>query len=95
LTDEDVAYWRALCAHNATIDQAVVLGQRFLVMVWGRQPDALDGRLADAEASSIKELRNLAKSLRHDHAAVHMALASEWNNGQTEGHVNRLKFNLV
>jgi transposase len=91
LTDEEVAYRRALCAHNATIEQAVVLCQRFLVMVRSRQADALDGWLADAEASSIKELRNLAKSLRRDHAAVHMALASEWNNGQTEGHVNRLK----
>lgn len=91
LTDEDVAYRRALCAHNATIAQAAALGQRFLVMVRERQADSLDRWLADAEVSSIKELHNLAKSLRRDHAAVHMALASEWNNGQTEGHVNRLK----
>jgi transposase len=91
LTDEDVAYQRALCAHNATIDQAVALGKRFLVMVREQQVDALDGWLADAEASGIKELRNLAKSLRRDYPAVQMALSSEWSNGQTEGQVNRLK----
>jgi transposase len=91
LTDEDVAYRRALCGHDATIGQAAALGQRFLTMVRERQADGLDGWLADAEASGIKELRGLAQSLRRDHAAVSLALSSEWNNGQTEGHVNRLK----
>jgi transposase len=91
LTDEDVAYRRALCGHDATIGQAAALGQRFLTMVRKRQTNALDGWLADAEASDIKELRGLAKSLRRDQAAVSLALSSEWNNGQTEGQVNRLK----
>ena len=91
LTDEDVAYRRALCANTTTIAQAVGLSQRFLVMVRERQADALEGWLTDAEASNIKELHNLARGLRRDYAAVHMALVSEWNNGQTEGHVNRLK----
>jgi transposase len=91
LTDEGVAYRRALCAHNATLGQAAALGQRFLTMVRGRQADALDEWLADASASGIKELRGLAQSLRRDEAAVYMALASEWNNGQTKGQVNRLK----
>jgi transposase len=91
LTDEDVTYRRVLCGHDAAIGQAAALGQRFLTMVRERQADALDGWLADAEASGIKELRNLAKSLRRDHAAVLLALSSEWNNGQTEGQVNRLK----
>jgi transposase len=91
LSDEDVAYRRALCGHDATISQAAALGQSFLAMLRQRQADALDGWLADAEASGIKELRGLAQSLRRDHAAVYMALSSEWNNGQTEGQVNRLK----
>ena len=91
LSDEDMAYRTALCGHDATIGQAAALGQRFLAMVRERQADALDGWLADAEASGIKELRNLAQSLRRDYAAVQMALSSEWSNGQTEGQVNRLK----
>jgi len=91
LSDEDVAYRRALCAHDATIDRAAALGQSFLAMVRERQADVLDLWLADAEESGIKELRNLAQSLRRDQAAVQMALSSPWSNGQTEGHVNRLK----
>jgi len=91
LSDEDRAYRTALCGHDATIGQAATLGQRFLAMVREQQADALDGWLADAEASGIKELRNLAQSLRRDYAAVQLALSSEWSNGQTEGQVNRLK----
>jgi transposase len=75
LTDEDVTYQRALCGHDATIGQAAALGQRFLTMVRERQADALDGWLADAEASDIKELRGLAQSLQRHHAAVSMALS--------------------
>jgi transposase len=91
LSDEDMAYRTTLCGHDATIGQAAALGQRFLAMVRERQANALDGWLADAETCGIKELRNLAQSLRRDYAAVQMALSSEWSNGQTEGQVNRLK----
>jgi transposase len=91
VSDEDAAYRRALCAYEPTIAQAAALAQRFLRMIRERQAEALEGWLSDAEASDIKELRGLAQSLRRDYAAVQMALASEWNNGQTEGHVNRLK----
>jgi transposase len=91
VSDEDATYRRALCAYEPTIAQAAALAQRFLGMVRERQAEALEGWLSDAEASDIKELRGLAQSLRRDYAAVQMALASEWNNGQTEGHVNRLK----
>jgi transposase len=37
------------------------------------------------------EFKNFAKGLRRDEAAVRAAMKSEWNNGQTEGQVNRLK----
>ena len=60
-------------------------------MVRERQVAALDLWLADAEESGIKELRNFAQSLRRDYDPVKAALTTEWNNGQTEGHVNRLK----
>jgi transposase len=53
--------------------------------------DALDQWLVDAETSGIKELRNFAQSLRRDYKPVKAALTSSWNNGQTEGQVNRLK----
>jgi transposase len=91
LSEEDMAYPTALCTHEALIGQAAALGQRFLEMVRSRQVEALDGWLADAEASGSKELRNFAQSLRRDYTAVKAALTSPWSNGQTEGHVNRLK----
>jgi transposase len=91
LSEEDMAYCTALCAHEAVIGQATALGQRFLTMVRQRQVEALDAWLADAEASGIKELRNFAQSLRRDYDPVKAALSSSWSNAQTEGHVNRLK----
>ena len=91
LSNEDLVYRKALCAHDTLIEQAAVLSQRFLEMIRERQAEALDGWLADAEACGIKELRNFAHSLRRDYAAVKAALTSPWSNGQSEGHVNRLK----
>jgi hypothetical protein len=91
LSHEDVAYRTALCGHDPLIGQAAALGQRFLTMVRERQVEALDPWLADAEASGIKELRNFAQSLRRDYDSVNAARTSPWSNGQTEGHVNRLK----
>lgn len=91
LSDEDIAYRRALCAHDTRIAQAAALAQRFVAMVRQRQADVLDSWMADAEASGIKELQNFAQSLRRDEEAVKAALTTEWSNGQTEGQVNRLK----
>jgi transposase len=38
------------------------------------------------------EMRGFARSLRRDLAAVRAAFTLPWSNGQTEGHVNRLKY---
>jgi len=37
-------------------------------------------------------MRRFAQSLRADLPAVRAAFKLPWSNGQTEGHVNRLKF---
>jgi transposase len=37
-------------------------------------------------------MRSFASSLRRDLAAVRAAFTLPWSNGQTEDHVNRLKF---
>jgi transposase len=91
LSDEDRAYRAALCTYDTQIAQAAALGQRFVTMIRERQVVALDLWLTDAEMSGIKELQNLAQSLRRDYDPVKAALTSIWNNGQTEGQVNRLK----
>uniref|UniRef100_UPI003594282D transposase n=1 Tax=Cupriavidus pinatubonensis TaxID=248026 RepID=UPI003594282D len=46
-------------------------------------------RLSRCDAA---EMRRFAKSLRADLPAVRAAFMVPWSNGQTEGHVNRLKF---
>lgn len=43
-------------------------------------------------ASVVKELKNFALGLKKDEAAVYEAIQQPWNNGPTEGHVNKLKF---
>jgi transposase len=43
-------------------------------------------------ASVVKELKNFALGLKKDEAAVYEAIKQPWNNGPTEGHVNKLKF---
>jgi transposase len=43
-------------------------------------------------ASAVKELKHFAIGLKKDGAAVYEAIQQPWNNGPTEGHVNKLKF---
>jgi len=52
---------------------------------------ALDAWLVSAERSGIPEFNGFARGLRRDLDAVTAALKWSWSNGQTEGHVNRLK----
>jgi transposase len=91
LTEEDVVYRQRLCASEPLLATAATLGQRFLTLIRERQVEHLDTWLTDAEESTIKELRRFAQSLRRDYESVKSALTSPWSNGQTEGHINRLK----
>jgi transposase len=67
------------------------LAQDFQRMVRERTSRALEAWLTSCETAAIPELVNFAVGLRQDYAAVKAALSSTWSNGQTEGHVNRLK----
>jgi transposase len=91
LTTEEKAYRQGLCEHSGSIAQAASLGQRFLAIVRGRQGDQLESWLRAAEGAGIKEMKNLAQSLRRDYDAFKAGLTTESSNGQTEGQVNRLK----
>jgi len=77
-----------LCPEVKTAQEMVL---RFAEMIKQRRSEQLNDWLNEAAQSQIAELRNFAKSLRQDYAAVQAALSSEWSNGQTEGQVNRLK----
>ncbi|KAB1108641.1 ISL3 family transposase [Neorhizobium galegae] len=43
------------------------------------------------EAASSSLVASFARGIIKDHDAVHAAVTEPWSNGQTEGHINRLK----
>ncbi|MFT4667648.1 MAG: transposase [Patescibacteria group bacterium] len=51
----------------------------------------LDPWIEQAKTSGLITLKNFAVGLENDYEAVKSAFSLEWNNGQVEGHVNRLK----
>jgi len=67
------------------------LGQRFTEMVRKLQSETLLPWLEGATNSGIGALKQFAKGIKQDLAAVTNALSLSWSNGQTEGQVNRLK----
>ena len=52
---------------------------------------AFDRWLADALSCGVRLVETFARGLAQDGAAVRAALTTSWSNGQTEGHVTKLK----
>jgi transposase len=74
------------------LERVVVLGERFLALLRQRQGGlACDQWVTDAAASGVPELRRFAIKLKQDLSAVRAACRETWSNGQTEGHVHKLK----
>ncbi len=90
-TEEQRAYLKHLRAKDPTIAAATELAADFLVMLRRREGDRLPAWLDEASRSGIGELERFAATLRTDLAAVRAGLTLRHSNGQTEGHVNRLK----
>jgi transposase len=90
-TDEQRADLKLLRAEDAAIATAVDLAEDFLVMLRRREGDRLEAWLAKAEASDVEELKRFAGRLRVDGDAVQAGLTLRHSNGQTEGHVTKLK----
>jgi transposase len=88
--DEKATVERVLQASDL-VSRAYHFGQAFLRLVRQRYNKALGSWLTAALESDITDLRQFAKSLVQDQAAVQAALSLPWSNGQTEGQVNRLK----
>jgi transposase len=61
---------------------------RFQAMIRRRDADGLEAWLDDASAGPMA---GFARGLRADQAAVDAALRLPWSNGQTEGHITKLK----
>jgi transposase len=90
-TDEQRAYLTLLRAGDPAIARAVGVAEDFLVMLRRREGERFPDWLAKAEASGIDELKRFAGKLRTDQAAVQAGLTLRHSNGQTEGHVTKLK----
>ena len=56
-----------------------------------REGYRLDACLAQIEESDLPELQRFANGIEKDKAAVQAGLTWSINNGQVEGHVNKLK----
>jgi transposase len=91
LNEEERGYLTRLLVADAAVGAAYDLTQAFAVMVRERAGERLDAWLDQADASWMAALRRFAKGLRADLAAIRAGLTVVWSNGQTEGHVHRLK----
>jgi transposase len=60
-------------------------------MVRKREGHRLDAWLARIAKSDLPELQSFANGIEKDKAAVQAGLTCSINNGQVEGHVNKLK----
>ncbi len=85
------AYRTALLAAEPAIGQAQVLTAEFCRLVRERDAAAFPSWLQGAQHSGLPEMREFARVLERDRAAVENVLRYEWSNGVTEGHVNKLK----
>ena len=80
-----------LLANVPELLSARELAQDFRQLLMQHQPDQFDGWLARASRSLLAEFQGFAQGLIRDKDAVAAAIATTFSNGQTEGHVNRLK----
>ena len=90
-TDEQ----RLLLEHllqNRDVEQVYRLAQQFVLMVKQRLVEHLNSWLTASASASVVPIRHFALGIQQDYAAVRAALETPWNNRQTEGQVNRLKF---
>jgi transposase len=90
-SEEQRAYLKLLSAEEPAIATAIDLAEDFRVMLRRREGERFPDWLAKAEASDVAELRRFAGKLRADQDAVQAGRTLRHSNGQTEGHVNRLK----
>ncbi|BDB29760.1 ISL3 family transposase (plasmid) [Cupriavidus sp. P-10] len=82
---------QALCKIEPVVGEVRSLAREFLGLMHRRSLRHLDRWLKRLSCCDAVEMRRFAQSLRADLPAVRAAFRLPWSNGQTEGHVNRLK----
>jgi transposase len=90
-TEEQCAYLKLVSGEDPAIATAVDLAEDFLIMLRRREGARLEAWLDRATASGIGDLERFAAKLRNDLPAVRAGLTLRHSNGQTEGHVTKLK----
>jgi transposase len=91
LTDEEKPVVELLHKLSPEVGRAQELALSFVKVVKEQRSDELRQWLIDAQHSEVAEFVSFANGITDDLLAVRAALESEWSNGQTEGHVHRLK----
>jgi len=91
LSEHDQRRRTALQSAHPVIATAAALAQRFGRILREREVADFVPWLDDASESGIAELRDFARGLRRDQAAVTAALELPYSNAQLEGQINRLK----
>ena len=79
---------------NASADftaMRLTLAMRFRGILRSKDIQKFGVWLDDAQQSGIYAMQRFARTARRDLDAVTNALTKGWSNGQTEGHINRLK----
>jgi transposase len=84
-------YLDTLCAHHAGLAAEYWLTQEFVALLRTLQGATLSAWVAAATAEGLPHLRAFAAGLRQDWAAVEAGFTLPWNNGRSEGLINRLK----
>jgi transposase len=91
LQPDERQFFQQLKTEWPLLESVQRLAFQFGQLVRKRDPATLDEWLTSAQRSGIPEFQGFANGLRRDIEAVNAALKWHWSNGQTEGHVNRLK----
>jgi transposase len=74
------------------IKQGLELVEGFRQRLAAKKEGGLEEWIKLAEAAVGDPFKGFLNGIRRDYEAVQKAFTSPWSNGQTEGHVNRLKY---
>jgi transposase len=90
LTPEEKVVFSRIRRHPQ-VDRAYHLSRQFQRMIRDHCADDFSAWLQACLDSAVQELQTFAASLQREEPSIRLALSTAWNNGITEGHVNRLK----
>ncbi len=91
LEADEQAYLVQLCAHDPMLAATYRLTQDFVQLLHERRGAALEAWMEEVAQQGAPHLQAFAAGLRQDWAAVQAGLTLPWNNGRSEGLVNKLK----